>query len=55
MEYKEVGKNGQNSSGSEHLMHTVKKSLGSIKGLGGGISLLSEKLLASQEQLFPID
>jgi len=54
MEYKEVGKNGQNSSGSEHLMHTVKKSLGSIKG-PGGISLLSEKLLASQDQLFPME
>jgi len=37
-------------------MHTVKKSLGPIKGPGGGgISLLNEKLLASQEQLFPME
>jgi hypothetical protein len=35
MENKEVGKNGQTFSGSEHLMHTVKESLGSIKGPGG--------------------
>jgi len=36
MEYKEVGKNGQNSSGSEHVMHTDRESLGSIKGPEGG-------------------
>jgi hypothetical protein len=35
MEYKEVGKNGQNSSGTEHRMHTVKESLGSVKARGG--------------------
>jgi len=35
-------------------MHTVKESLGSIKG-GGWISLLGEKLLASQEQLLPME
>jgi hypothetical protein len=37
MEYKEVGKNGQNSSGTEHLMHTVKESLVSIKARGEGV------------------